>query len=171
MSIAPEHLSRVYFVFFDIKNNPLRVAGAGWPLYWQGELWQGVGDLGTISGLGENVEMAAAQITLGLDGVPPEYVREIRTLDYQERPVYIWQNDLSPNLQVTASQLVWAGRMDTVDIQVGSVSRLQMRCESALARWNRPTPRRMNHVQQQLLYPADNGLQYVAACANVRLEL
>ena len=166
-----DDIIEVYFIYLDIEGQPVRVTGAGQPLYWNDEQWAGVGDLGSIGGLGENLEMAAAQISLTIRGVPSEYIRTIKDLNYQERPVHVWQNDLSSSYHVVNSQLIWSGRMDVIDIVAGSVSEMTLQCESAMARWNSSPGRRMNNTQQQLLHPGDNGLKYVAACVNAVVSL
>ena len=171
MSNYSEWISRAYFVKLDIENAPVYVNSSGVSLYWDGQEYLGVGSLGEISGLGDNTDMSAAQITLGISGIPIENINDLSVNDYQERSVHVWQNDLDRNHQVISSQLMWAGRMDTADVELGSTAMIQMRCESALARWNRASPRRMNHQHQQILYPDDYGLQYVAASENVSITL
>lgn len=172
-----EHLRRIYFLKLDIENTPVYVNSSGQSLYWDynnsgsNTEFLGVGALGEISGLGENTDMSASQITVGLSGIPIENIHDIQSNNYQERKVLVWQNDLTSNYQVESSQLVWSGRMDTADIDIGSTAKISMRCESALARWNRPAPRRMNNQQQQILHLGDKGLEYVSALNNVNLVL
>ena len=196
--IAEEHTRRVYFVHLAIESAPLYVNSSGQDLYWgtpsnglvpsltltpsttlvpdAGEVtpqikYLGVGAMGSISGLGEGSSMDAAQITLGISGVGSDIITELQANAYQERPVYIYENDLSENYQVESSQLVWAGRMDTASFELGDTATVQMTCESALSRWNRPTPRRMNDQTQQRLYTGDRGLEFAAIIGNVSIEL
>jgi len=131
----------------------------------------GVGYLGEINGLGENIEMSASQITLSISGIPNQRITDLHSTKYQERDVFIYQCDLDANYQVNNSRLIWAGFMDTADVEIGDTAMIQMRCESPLALWNRQTPRRMNDQQQQRLHAGDRGLQYVAALRSVRIEI
>ena len=166
-----EHLRRVYFVYMDIENAPVYVTNAGHSLYWNNIEWLGVGALGSISGLGENTDMSASQITLGLSGVANDLVKDITKQDYQERLIQVFQNDMTANYQVESSTLVWEGLMDTASFELGETAFVNMDCESALARWNRSSPRRMNDTQQQKLYAGDRGMEYVASSENVSIVL
>lgn len=171
--IAKSQMRRVYFVLLDILNDPVRVNSSGIPLYWDGFQWLGVGELGEMSGISDDTEMSATQLTLSINDVP---LSHINTIDddpatYQERSVEIWACDLSDSHQVIGSVLVWAGEMATAQVEVGSVGRITMHCESSLARWNNAEPSRMNDQTHQREFPGDRFFEYVAVNASVSIEL
>lgn len=179
MSISIPSESRVYFVFLDIRDDPVRVNSSGWPLYWEGGigsvryLWLGVGALGAMSGVSDDTEMSAKQMALTINDVPLSHVNAIKDdpTTYQERAVEIWQCDLSDHHQVVSSVQVWAGEMASAEVEIGSTGRITMHCEQALARWSNTKPERMNDQQHQRDYPGDRFFEYGAVCANVSIEI
>ena len=168
---ASELLTRVYFVHLDIENANVYVNSSNQSLYWNSQEWLGVGQLGGMSNISEDTEMSASQMSLVINDVPLNAIDDLDDKIYQERPVNVYEADLDDNYQVVSSVLVWAGEMDTAEIETGDTGKITMNCESLLARWNSSEPRRMNDQTQQRLYPGSRGLQYVAALAKVSIKI
>lgn len=59
----------VLFGHLDWPVEPVRVHTAVGPITWGGELWRGVGELGTIEIPAENASIASLEGTLSLDGI------------------------------------------------------------------------------------------------------
>ena len=65
--------------------------------------------------------------------------------------------------------LVFHGRMDVMNIEIGNTATITVTAESRLADWNRARTSRYTDEEQQRLYPGDKGLQYVAQTAEMEL--
>ena len=70
---------------------------------------------------------------------------------------------MTEDYQIIADPVVvFKGRMDTMDIEVGKTSSVTVSVESRLVDWERPRIRRYNDADQRSEFPTDRGCRYVA---------
>jgi hypothetical protein len=131
---------------------------------WNGETWIGAGNLIGISAVEEGTEVAATGLTVSMAGVPTTLVSAVIADAEQGLPGRIWIGFLDPagGLIIDPVQ-VFAGRLDVPQIADGAETCvITITYESRLIDLNRPREFRYTHESQQVLYPGDLGLEYVA---------
>ena len=167
--LAGEHVPYVMFVFMD-TDNPVRVNTAPYTINWDGHDWLGAGLLGSISPVEEGSTLQMYGITLTLSGIPPEYINTAIGSHYQGRDCKVWLAPLDESMQIVADPvLVFSGRMDTMNIEIGQTATISVTAESRLTDWQKPRISRYTHEEQIARFPGDMGLQFVSKAAEMEL--
>lgn len=161
-AVTAGHVPYLFFVQLDFSA-PLRVCSAGYDIEWNGETWLGLGTLGGIEPIREQANLEAAGVRLTLSGVPTDLIAVTLAEQYQGRPCQIWFAPLREDLRLDVTPIrLFAGRMDTMDTEVGDTATITVTAESRMVTWDRPRIRRYNNEDQQSRYPGDRGFEYVA---------
>lgn len=127
------------------------------------EVYQGIGDLGSIGPVEESVEHKAFGVTLRLTGIPAAMLSIALAEDVQGRTAQVWIGFLDASYQLVADPvLVFQGRMDTMDPSLGETVTITLTAESRLIDWDRPRVRRYTDADQQERFPGDKGLEFVS---------
>jgi len=160
----------------QFADNTIYVWSGITPLIWNGNTYQGVGSLGSISTISEDSTVEAKKVTFELSGIPADLVSEVL---YETRLLYraqawfaLW--DENYNL-IPDPVLSYQGKMDqpslSDDTKTCSIS---ISCENVLVDLNRACYRRFTNDDQQIDLPAtvarlglpagtiDTGLRWVA---------
>jgi len=124
----------------------------------------GLGTLGSIEPVEENADLSARGLTLRLAGIPIEVLALALAENYQGRTGKLWLGMLNSSAQLIDSPIpIFAGRMDTVQAEdSGSTGAIILTLENNLIDLARPRERRFTHQDQQIDFPGDRGLEYVA---------
>ena len=133
---------------------------------WNGdgavETFRGVGALGSISAVEEGTAVAPQSLTLTLTGIDLATIAVALGDDYQGRDCRIWEAFLDEDHAIIgAPYVLFRGRMDTQDIELGETATITLTVRSRLADWRRPRIRRYTNEDQQSVYPGDLGLEFV----------
>lgn len=156
------HVPSLILIEMDFPTGFLRLTNAGMNVSWSGHTWYGAGDLGALDAVQETATLEAPQLSFQLSGIRPEYVGVALGQHYKGRDLRIWEAPLDADYRVIADPaVVWLGRMDTLDIELGQTATLTMTSISRLDDWNRAKVRRYNHEDQQIDYPGDLGFAFV----------
>lgn len=170
-ALRAAHVPLLALVLLEFSGGALRVTNAGYTVRYDGADWLGLGALGQIDAVRESMGLEAHGVTLALSGVPPEHVALALTEHYQGRPATIWMAPLTADHQIVADPvLIWRGRMDTMDIEIGATATITVTAESRLADWARARTRRYNDADQQIDHPGDRGFQFAAVSAAKALK-
>lgn len=155
-AVQADHVPGLMFVELDFSSGFVRVTNAGHSVSWNGYTWVGVGALGSIDAIEERSEVPAKGLTLRLSGVD-ESIRAISLSEhYQGRDARIWFAPLdSDHRPIADPVLVFAGRMDNMEIETGATGVITLSVESRMADWERPRVRRYNDADQQSEYSGD----------------
>lgn len=152
----------IILVELDFADGIVRLCNAGYSFKWNGVDWLGIGTLGSIEAISEGSALQMYGCGLTLSGIPPEIISEAFSQNYQGRAAKLWLAPLTADYQFIADPVVvFAGRMDTMDIQVGETATITLTIESRLVDWERPRIRRFNDADQRSEYPDDRGFRYV----------
>jgi hypothetical protein len=150
----------------DFASGPVRVSSAPFPLSHQGQVFAGVGALGAASAVAEGAELQGYAIQLTLSAIPVELVSVALADQYQGRQGRLWLAFLDEAHQMQGEPLfIFAGRMDTCDLEIGETATITLTIQNRLADWERPRLRRYTDEDQQSVYDGDLGLQFVAQMA------
>jgi hypothetical protein len=156
----------VLLVRLDFASGVVRATSAPFDIRMNGETYLGVGTLGAVSGVAEGAELQGYAIELTLSGVPPEMVALTLQDAYQGRDAQLYLGLLNDAHQLAGSPvLLFRGRMDTLDLQLGTTATLTLTVQSRLSDWERPRLLRYTHEQQQADYPDDKGFEFIAQMA------
>jgi len=146
------------------------------PLVWNGNTFQGVGSLGSISTISEDSTVEAKQVTFELSGIPAALVSEVlwetRLLYNAQAWFALWDNN--GNL-IPDPVLSYQGKMDQPALSDdASTCSISISCENVLVDLNRACYRRYTNDDQQIDLPAavarvglpagtlDTGFRWVA---------
>lgn len=134
-------------------------------LSWNGQTWEGVGNLAAVSPITENDEVQANGISVSLQGIPSEMIALALLEVGQGRLGRIYIGFLDANDAVIADPvLAFEGRLDVPSIEEGGeTSSISITYESRLIDLQRPRETRYTNEEQQRLYPSDVGFEYVPA--------
>ncbi len=170
-TVAPA-LTPIVLVELDFPSGFVRMWSGLGPLSWDGKVWLGAGQIGSISAVEETTEIKAAGVAFALSGIPSEMVGLTYGEHYQGRPVAMWFGTLGAAGQVTvAPHKVWSGRMDVMmDEDDGETATITVQAESRLVDLERPRVRRFTDEDQRQLYPGDTGLRFVAGLQNKDIQ-
>jgi hypothetical protein len=148
----------------------VRFVAAPFDITLGGETFSGVGQLVEISVIEETSELAASGMTVGLSGIPRDLVAVALGQAYQNRRGTVWWVPLdAAELPVADPILLFRGRMDTMEIQMGETATVRVRLESRLADWERPNLRRYTHEDQVARHPGDLFFIFVSATTEKEL--
>ena len=142
-----------------------------WPVTIEalGQVWQGTGNLGSISPLHESEDGAEEKLSLTLS--PVDLGTRALALgdpsDYQDRPVNVWVAMVSAETYMLAGAPVrrFSGVMDQLKLERdGNNATITMDCRTASydVRSN-PAALRMNNVQHQTRFPTERGFEYLTS--------
>lgn len=139
-------------------------------LSWDGHTWVGTGHLGTVSEIGENSDGTANGLSLTLSGIPSSVIANDLENDSQGQPGRVWFGTLQNGSFTVDPYLVFDGLIDVANISDdGETASVTVNLEKELFD-NRASARRYTHEDQQLDYPGDLGLEYVAGLANRQFQ-
>jgi len=162
-SFSNLHFPALVLVELDFADGVVRVCNASYTFSWDGNDWLGMGTLGSIEAISEGSALQMYNCALTLSGIPSDLISEALSQNYQGRNAIIRIAPLNSDYTFIADPvIVFKGRMDTMDIEIGSTSKLSLSVESRLVDWDRPRIRRFNDDDQRSEFPNDRGFKYVA---------
>jgi hypothetical protein len=158
----------IVFVEMDFGSGFVRVTNAPYTFTWNGYSWIGLGALGGIDSVEEGANLEARGVALRLSGVPIDGEGDSENIaialgeHYQGRDCRIWVAILNDSFSIIDSpKLLFVGRMDNMEIEIGQTATIVLKAESRLADLERPRVRRYNGADQKDVYPTDLGLDFV----------
>lgn len=153
---AKQSIVLVILVSLDFASGTLYVHDGFGTLTFGGNDYLGLGKLGGIDQVSEDLENVSKTVQLTLSGVDPSLITTAMTENYQGRLVKIYAGllDITTNVFIDTPESFWAGRMDfmTIDLSQGGAT-MRMNCEHRTYR--EPVIARYTDQDQQLAYPGD----------------
>jgi hypothetical protein len=167
-AVENANVPMVAFVELDFGSGFVRVTNAPYSMTWNGSSWLGLGTLGGIDAVDEGAGLEARGVALKLSGVPVSGEGDSENISialgehYQGRDCRIWVALLDEQFSIVPDpKLIFLGRMDNMEIEVGATATIVVRAENRLADLERPRVRRYNSGDQQVLFSGDKGLEFV----------
>ena len=152
----------VVFAKLDFATAPVYVNTSHMTLTFGDNDYLGVGNFGGVSAITETADTQATGIELSLSGVDASLLSIALNEDYQGRGAEIYLGFLDTGYSLIADpDLVFRGRMDIMPISIGEAAEIKLTVESRLADLLRPRVILFNNSDQQDIYPADKGLEFV----------
>lgn len=157
----------VWFVFFDFYSGPVYVWSGVGPITWNGHTWLGLGQCGNVTGLTESVETQANGPVFTLTGARSTLIAAVFADNYSGRAVQAWlgMRDTSAGTVIADPYPIFTGRMDLIEIvrDDGQTFDVAVHAESKNYAPNQNDDRRVNDADQQIDFPGDTGLAYLAS--------
>lgn len=125
----------------------------------------GGGGVMTIGTIDETGEIRANGVSIHLSGLNSSLLSAILNEDYQNRGIILYFGTLDSAGAINDTPyIVFRGQMDVMSIQEnGDTSNIVVQSESRLIDLDVPRERRYTKADQQLDFPNDKGLNYVAS--------
>jgi hypothetical protein len=159
-----EVVTRTMAVELDFPSGFVRYSGSPFDITISGETFSGVGMLAAASAAEESAELRAASMTVSLSGIPGDAIALALAEAYQGRKATVWEVMIADTGLVVADPVViFRGRMDQLDIELGETSSVRVSLTNRLADWERARVRRYTQEDQQQDYPADEFFRFVSA--------
>lgn len=160
-------LLTVMFVYAKFLDGEVRLWTGYGPLEWNGQTWQGIGTLLSISSIEEGTDVEFRGITLGLSGFDANLIAEALGQVQQGLPVVVYLGLFYPGSPygiIRDPLISWAGRMDQPVINAaGDTATISLSCENRLSGMNVAVDRRLTHEDQSRDWPLDTGLIFVVS--------
>lgn len=163
-AVQAEVVDRTTAIALEFASGTVRMCGAPWSIFIDGDEFLGVGQLGSISTIEESAELQSYGLTIGLSGIPRDSVALALTQEYQGLPGTVWEVPLTAGGAAVADPIViFRGRMDQLSIDLGETAMVTVKLQNRLTDWERPRVRRYTTEDQQRLHPGDRGFEFVSA--------
>lgn len=129
---------------------------------WNGQTWQGVGDLGAISTVVEDSGLTAQGLTISMSNIRAGLAAEVLTEVQQGLPAKVWLVFMDDTCTPISSLGCYMGRMDQPTINEGADSdTVDIAIENRLSDLQRAPFHRLTDQDQRMTYPNDDGLKFV----------
>ena len=169
--IGKRRVSPIILVRIDFNTGTVRVWSGIGDLLWNGDTYNGVGDLGSIGRPRETTEIQAEGISFELSGIPSSNLSLALQEARRNKPAKAWLGFMDDQGNVIADPfMLFSGRVDSAEIEEGGeTATVRVIAESILARLQTPNERRYTDEDQKIDYPADKGLEFVASLQDKQL--
>ncbi|MCW7552125.1 hypothetical protein NX722_05590 [Endozoicomonas gorgoniicola] len=134
-------------------------------LYLNNKRFQGVGNIGSISGIKQQSGDSPTRLTLGLSSFDDSVRGEALRAKYHGRPVTVWLVALNEQHQPMATQVIWKGSIVDAKVSVGESNRIEVVVSNRLEDWDKKRPDRFNDESQQVRHSGDRIFRYVSVMA------
>jgi hypothetical protein len=162
--IAPVVAPAFFFKAEFDSGDVLAWSGYG-DITWGGDTYLGIGDFGGVDKVDETSDVRANGVTLTLSGIPSQLLAIALLEPYQGRPctLFLGALNLTTGVLVGTPYPLISGRMDVMTIEEGAdTGTITLTVENRLIELFRTKERRYTHEDQQIDFPGDLGLEYVA---------
>lgn len=135
------------------------------PLSANGNTYTGTGNLGSVSGIGETVEVRPTGITLRLSGVASSLISIVASEHLQGRTAKVYLATFTDAGVLEGTVLMFQGRIDNPQTDDdGTEGTITIPVENRLADFDRPNQTLFyTHEDQQNLYSGDLAFEFVEA--------
>ena len=151
------------------------VNSSGQNITYSGNAYLGVGGMGGISGVQESTELSSYAVNLQLSGIASTNLSLALNSNYQNKLAIIYMAIVDDDDAIVGTPMVmFQGRMDAMNIEMGETATISVRVVSRLSDWERNRGGRYTNEDQQEKHPevldgsgnvvtnVDKGLEMVA---------
>ena len=158
----------VLFLYLDLDGGDVIVNSSDQDIAWDydgdssDETFTGVGQFGSVSVINESADLKASGIQCMLSGIPTTHISNALSESYSGRTAKLYIGFLNSSRVLVADPMViFAGRIDAMDIQIGKTASVSVSIESKLVDWERARIRRYTNEDQRNLYSTDEFCEFV----------
>lgn len=166
-AIAGGTVYPILFGYFNFSGGAIRVCTHDKDVSWDSQTWTGLGSMVGVEAVAESKDVKANGIVFSLNGIPSSLITEILTNRSRGRECSLWFGSFVSGSLVANPHKIFSGRMDQPVIEDnGETCNVSISAEGRLVDLQRSRERRFTHEDQQVDYPGDLGLEYVAGLQN-----
>ena len=157
---AEKHSFMFFAVQAEFDNDVLRVNTTAGDVVFDGNTYQGVGTLLSMSAFEDTAELKSAGLTIGLSGLDPSILSHSLTNDYHNRPITVFTGFLDGGGENAGAVMTsFKGRMTSMQIteEPQGANTITVNCENRLVDLKRPCNLRYLKESQKLIDPTDTG--------------
>jgi len=125
------------------------------------EVYQGVGDLASITPVKEDSELSSSSVTVALSGVNNALLTTFLVEDFHGRPATIYYGMKDPENVFIDAFILFEGFMDTDTIVSGETSTIALKLNNILSLWDRKKVTMNNNEDHQKDNPGDKFFEFV----------
>lgn len=159
----------VYFAEFSFLSGTVYTSSLGQTMTWGGHDWVGLGAIGDISAVNEELGTTANSLTFSLNLVQPEWLALAvgDVAEYRGRDAKLYFCPLDEQFRLIDTPVVcWRGTMDTMAASISggpgdATGSISLKCETSAYGLKRKPVLRLNAAQQKQKYPNDTGFDYL----------
>ncbi|WP_115720201.1 hypothetical protein [Gallaecimonas mangrovi] len=160
-----KYITAILMARLDFVSGIVAVHSGVGDVTFDGAVYKGIGVLGQVSQVKQSNAVKPYTLRLTLSGIPQELAQTAITEKYQGRDGRLYIGAMDSFAQVTATQLLFRGRMDVMPINLGNPSTIALDINSRSTDWKRAKNGRYTDADQQAKYPGDKFFEYVAQMA------
>lgn len=162
--VAASLLRPVAFYEGEFASGTVRLWSGVDTISWNGQSWEGAGNLLGVSPVTETVDVRASGVSVSLSGNVSSLIATALNERRLGKPGKLWLGAMNASGAIIADPyLAFSGRLDQSRIVDGGEDcTIAMGYESRLAALERPRERRWTHEDQQIDFPGDRGFEYEA---------
>lgn len=174
--VQSDQVSAVMMAHLDFgSDGNVYVNSSGQNITFSGNSYLGVGGMGGISGVQESTELASYAVNLQLSGIASTNLSLALNSNYQNKLAIIYMAIVNDDDAIVGSPIImFQGRMDAMNIEMGETATISVRVVSRLSDWERNRGGRYTNEDQQEKHPevvdgsgsvttnVDKGLEMVA---------
>jgi len=154
-------VSPVILLKLEFDSGDIRIHTDIGDITFDSEIYQGVGDLGTITPTEENFQLSASSVTVSLSGVKNSLLSTFLVEDFHGRPGTIFFGFKDSSNVLIDAFIIFSGFMDTDTIVSGETSTISLKITNNLALWDRQKLTLNNNEDHQKDNPGDNFFEFV----------
>lgn len=133
---------------------------------WDSKTWMATGRAINFSAISETTDGSSQGVSIDISGLDSDDVSDVVDDEFQDSNATIWIALYDPNTHTIMADpfQMFRGKMDSADLRDdGNQALISIRCESRLINQVKRISYRYTNQDQQLLYPGDLGLEFVAS--------
>ena len=157
---AEKHSFMFFAVQAEFDNDVLRVNTTAGDVVFDGNTYQGVGTLLSMSAFEDTAELKSAGLTIGLSGLDPSILSHSLTNDYHNRPITVFTGFLDGGGENAGAVMTsFKGRMTSMQIteDPNGANTITVNCENRVVDLKRPCNLRYLKESQKLIDPTGTG--------------
>ena len=169
-------VSPVLFFSGAFKSGTVRANSASQTLSFDAEQtgspvdFAGVGPFGTVEAIEDGSQLQSYPLRIHLSGIPGDMISRALGEEYQGCPARLWLGFLGEDQNLIGDPLpLYAGAIDTMEIEVGQQATVTLTIQSYLADWERPPGGRMSNDDQQIRFPRDQFFRFTAQLSDRKI--
>lgn len=161
-------------VYIDVADDQkVRVHNSVGQYTIDGEVFDGIGDLGSIQNISKDGSTSPEGIKLTVNGLDPTLLGDVMLDGYQGRDCVVYLCILANGHQDLHHHIIFKGRLDTMTIALGETAMVEVNAENRLVTWSRGNTTRWNQAShKRTLNPGvvDAFFEYVEETADKEIQ-
>ena len=162
-ALAAGTIRIAFLVMLTFRSSTQYVWSGVGDFVYAGNVYKGVGTLGSIGGISGGIDVQAQGTSVTLSGIDPVYLNDSLTDIQVGAPAKIYFTLVDQNMQVVGlPYLLYGGTVDAPKITLGvKTCSIMLPIENRMLDLQRAQQQRYTAADQHLLYPTDTGFNSV----------